>query len=186
MNIALLEPPMTVPEYLSWGDSQSERKRTELINGRIVAMSPERAAHNRLKKRIVIALELAIEKAGLDCEAFTDGMTVPIDAHTAYEPDALVNCGAAIPPNELTAPTPIVVVEVLSPTSIHTDTSAKLIGYFKLPSVLHYLVIDPDARTLTHHRRQADGAIAALTLSSGPLHLSPPGLDVQVDPLFGA
>jgi Uma2 family endonuclease len=45
----------------------------------------------------------------------------------------------------------VIVVEVISPTSAHSDTSAKLIGYFKLPSVQHYLVIDPDARTVTHH-----------------------------------
>jgi Uma2 family endonuclease len=185
MNIALRQPPMTVPEYLARSKARSERKRTELINGQIVAMSPERAAHNRLKKRIVIALELAIEEAGLECEAFTDGLTVPIDEHTAYEPDALVNCGAPIAPHELTAPAPIVVVEVLSPASMHTDTSAKLIGYFKLASVLHYLVIDPDAQTVTHHRRDVGGSISAETLTTGVLRLAPFGIEIQITALFG-
>jgi Uma2 family endonuclease len=185
MNIALRQPPMTVPEYLAGSKPRSDRKRTELINGQIVAMSPERAAHNRLKKRIVIALEQAIKEAGLECEAFTDGLTVPIDEHTAYEPDALVNCGIPIPPNELTAPAPIIVAEVLSPASVHTDTSAKLIGYFKLPSVAHYLVVDPDARAVTHHRRDIGGSVTAHTLSAGVLRLAPPGIDLHMDALFG-
>jgi len=58
MNIALRRT-MTVTEYLAWGEAQSERRRTELINGQIVAMSPERADHNRLKGRIFLALSAA-------------------------------------------------------------------------------------------------------------------------------
>jgi Uma2 family endonuclease len=79
-------------------------------------------------------------------------------------------------------PNPVIVVEVLSPTTSHTDTSAKLIGYFKLPSVAHYLVLDPDARTITHHVR--DG-VASL-LSSGALRLDPPGINLTVEDLFGS
>jgi Uma2 family endonuclease len=184
MNIAL-HRAMTVAEYLAWGDAQSERRRTELINGQIVAMSPERADHNRTKGKIFVALASAVTKAGLDCEAFTDGMTVPIDEHTAYEPDALVHCGPPIPPQQLTAPAPVIVVEVLSPTTRHSDNSAKLIGYFKLPSVRHYLVIDPEARSVTRHARGHDGAVVAHTLAGGTLRLDPPGIELQIADLFG-
>jgi Uma2 family endonuclease len=112
-------------------------------------------------------------------------MTVPIDAHTAYEPDALVHCGPRIPASQLTAPAPVIVVEIISPTSAHSDTSAKLIGYFKLASVRHYLVIDPEARTVTHHMRAADGTISARTLTPGSLRLDPPGLAFDTSELFG-
>ncbi len=184
MNIALLKA-MTVPEYLAWGDSQSERPRTELINGQIVAMSPERAIHNRIKGSTYLALVQAVKVAGLPCEVFIDGMAVPIDAHTAYEPDVLVHCGARIPSAQLTVPDPVIVVEVISPTSAHSDTSAKLIGYFKLASVRHYLVIDPDARTMTHHARGTDGSVSARTLTTGRLRLDPPGLEVETIDLIG-
>ena len=184
MNIALRRT-MTVAEYLAWGDAQGGRVRAELINGQIVAMSPERADHNRTKGKIFVALASAVTKAGLDCEAFTDGMTVPIDEHTAYEPDAVVHCGEPIPGQQLTVPAPVIVVEVLSPTTRHSDTSAKLVGYFKLPSVRHYIIIDPEARTLAHHARGDDGAIAARTLASGTLRLDPPGIELQVSDIFG-
>jgi Uma2 family endonuclease len=184
MNIALRRA-MTVSEYLAWGEAQSERRRMELINGQVVPLSPERADHNRIKGRIFVALASAVTNASLDCEAFTDGMTVPIDEHTAYEPDALVHCGAPIPAHQLTAPAPIIVAEVLSPTTSHNDTSAKLIGYFKLPSVCHYLVIDPQARTLTHYARGQDGTVVPRTLTSGTLRLEPPGLELQVSDVIG-
>jgi Uma2 family endonuclease len=184
MNIALRRT-MTVLDYLAWAETQGEGPRTELINGQIVAMSPERIAHNRAKIAALIALRNAMVTAGIEGEVFTDGVTIPIDDHTAYEPDASVRCGAPLPGTGMTASDPVIVVEVLSPTSVHSDTSAKLIGYFKLASMRHYLIIDPDARTVTHHRRGDDGGISAQTLAAGTLRLDPPGLTLEVAALFG-
>ncbi len=184
MNIALRRF-ITLDDYLAGAGAEADGLRTELINGQIVAMSPEAAGHNRVKLKIGMALVQAINASGLSsCEVFTDGMTVPIDAYTAYEPDALVHCGSKIPPAQLTAPAPIIVVEVISPTSRHSDTSAKLIGYFKIVTVRHYLVIDPDERCITHHARAADGTISAETLRSGALRLDPPGIAIEVAALF--
>jgi Uma2 family endonuclease len=180
MTIALRRA-MTVEEYLAWSDRQSERRRTELINGQVVAMAPERAAHNRIKIAALFTLRQAVKAGHLPCEVLTDGMTVRIDEHTAYEPDALIYCGGQVTGATMIVPDPMVVVEVLSPTTAHTDTSAKLIGYFKLPSVAHYLIIDPDARTVTHYARNC----APNLLSGGPLRLNPPGLDVTVEDLLG-
>jgi Uma2 family endonuclease len=183
VNITLLKT-WTVTEYLDWADTQSERRRTELINGQIVPMSPEQADHNRVKLSICMALVQAVKAARLPCEVFTDGMTVPIDRHTAYEPDALVHCGPRIPSRQLTVPAPTVVVEVLSPTSAHSDTSAKLIGYFKIASIRHYLVIDPDARSIVHHMRLDDGTLSANTLRAGNLRLDPPGIVIKLADVF--
>lgn len=181
MNVALRRA-ITVDEYLAWSDSQSERQRTELINGQIVTMPAERLLHTRVKLNAFMALRQAIAEARIPCEALPDGPGVRIDDHTVYEPDALVFCGGAPPPTSMLIPNPVILVEVLSPTTSHHDTSAKLIGYFKLPSVAHYLVIDPDARTVTHHYRDGVPNI----LSSGALRLDPPGLAVTVEDLLGA
>lgn len=181
MNIAL-RGAMTVEEYLAWSERQSERRRTELINGQIVSMPSERVVHSRVKARVHMALSHAISVAGVPCEALPDGPTVRIDDHTAYEPDALVYRGEAPAPDSLLIANPVIVVEVLSPTTAHSDTSAKLIGYFKLPSVAHYLIIDPDARTVTHYARNSTPNL----MSSGPLRLDPPGLDLTAESLLGA
>ena len=63
-----------------------------------------------------------------------------IDDATAHEPDALVYCGPRLAPSSLEVPNPLIVVEVLSPSTRHVDAQ----GYFRLASVAHYLVIDPD------------------------------------------
>jgi Uma2 family endonuclease len=184
MNIAL-RTPLTVDDYLAWARSQNDPPRSELINGQIVAMSPERVAHNRTKIKVLLALRQALLSAGVVGEVFIDGLTVPIDQHTAYEPDAFVRCGDPLPPDQMKVPDPIIVVEVKSPSTAHMDTSAKLIGYFKLASVCHYLFVDPDARSITHHRRTASGTVEADTLTSGVIRLDPPGLTIEATDLFG-
>jgi hypothetical protein len=39
------------------------------------------------------------------------------------------------------------------------DAQMKLAGYFRLPSVAHYLVVDPDKPLFIHHARSNDGSI---------------------------
>jgi Uma2 family endonuclease len=176
---------LTVAEYLAWAATQDGRGRSELINGQIVAMTPERVEHVEVKVAAVNALAAAIARANAPCHALGDGMTVSIDEHTAYEPDALVYCGNRLRRGSLVVPNPVIVVEVLSPTTAHSDTSAKLIGYFKLASVYHYLIIDPDKRTVTHHARAANGTISARMLSHGRLCFDPPGLEIEAAELVG-
>jgi Uma2 family endonuclease len=183
MNIALRRP-FTVEEYLAWANAQTERQRSELINGQIVAMAPERIKHSKVKLAVAMALKAAVVRSGLPCHVLADGPTVRIDDHTAYEPDALVYCGQELPGDALVVPNPAIVVEVLSPTTMHTDTSAKLIGYFKLPSVRHYLIIDPDACSVTLHSRSADGRVSASHMTSGTIRLDPPGLSIDVSEIF--
>ena len=175
MNVALRRA-MTVDEYLAWSERQSERQRTELINGQVVAHGAGTSGSQPHQSRSATwpFAARSIAAASLPCEVMTDGVAVRIDEHTAYEPDALVHCGETLPGETMIVANPMIIVEVLSPTTKHTDTSAKLIGYFKLPSVVHYLVIDPDARSVTHLRR--DGV--PHRLASGPLRLDPPGLDL--------
>jgi Uma2 family endonuclease len=179
MNVALRRA-MTVDEYLAWSDSQSERQRTELINGQIVIMSAERLLHTVIKANAFLALRQAIQAASLPCAALPDGPGVRIDEHTVYEPDALVYCGNTPPPTSMLIPEPVILVEVLSPTTRHSDTSAKLIGYFKLPTVAHYLIADPDDRTVTHHTRDRTPNVRG----NGPLRLDPSGLDLTVEDFF--
>ncbi len=180
MTIALRRP-LTVEDFVVWASAQPERQRAELINGQILAMVPERVEHGEVKLAAAIALRAAVAYAGLDCHTLGDGITVRIDDHTAYEPDALVYCGARLPRGSMIVLAPVIIVEVLSPATAHTDTSAKLIGYFKLPSVMHYLVLDPEARSVTHHARDRVPDI----LTTGSLRLDPPGLDLTVEDLLG-
>lgn len=175
--------PMTVDAFLAWAEDQPGRY--ELENGRIVAMAPERLGHVRAKTASFNALAAAVAAAKLPCEALPDGAAVRVDAATLYEPDALVFCGAAPAPDALAIVAPVIVVEVLSPSTGRRDHHEKLIGYFAVPSVGHYLIVDAESRVLVHHARRGD-EIATRILHEGALRLDPPGFDLWIADLFGA
>ena len=186
MAKALDRPPgrMTVDEFLAWAIVQPEG-RFELVDGTVVAMAPERAGHARLKSEVWLSLRDGIQSAGLPCEALPDGMTVKIDEHTAYEPDAVVHCEEALPDDALIVPAPVIVVEVLSPTSKAHDAGAKLADYFRLLSVRHYLLVRTERQTVIHHRRGAGDLIETRVVTSGTLDLDPPGITLDLDRIYG-
>lgn len=183
MNAPLKKKRMTVDEFIPWAMSQPGG-RWELIDGEPVMMSPERAGHWRTKAAVHRALASAVQRAGLGCEAVPDGATVRINQHRSYEPDALVYCGPELPPESVEVPNPVIIVEVLSPGTENLDTGAKFRGYFSLPSVSHYLIIDPQDRTVVHHARGADGRIVSVAITDGSLTLDPPGIEVPVAEFF--
>jgi Uma2 family endonuclease len=169
---------MTVDEFLTWAEGLDGRY--ELYHGQVYAMAPERSAHAETKFAVQTALAEGIRKTGLPCYMLPDGMTVRIDNMTAHEPDALVYCGPKLPADALEVPNPIIVVEVCSPSTRRIDAAAKLKGYFSLPSVHHYLIVDPGNPPLIHHQRQSDGTILTRLIGEGSLRLDPPGFDIGV------
>ena len=170
---------MTVPEFLPWAEAQ-ERGRYELVGGQVVAMAPERSDHVQAKRRAANALEAAIERAGLACQAFVEGLAVVVDEETSYEPDALVNCGEPVAPASLIAPNPVIVVEVLSPSTRSLDKTTKLADYFRVPGLSHYLIVDLSRRHVVHYCKQPDGVVTVAIVEDGEMALDPPGLSVAV------
>src|SRR6202044_576777 len=173
---------MDVDAFLVWGEGRDGH--WELRDGQPVKTAPERAAHALTKFASQKALEGGIVRAGLPCRVFPDGMTVRIAARTAFEPDALVVCPPPTNLDTMEIPNPVIVVEVLSPSTAADDHGLKLDGYFSLPSVEHYLILDPDRRVVIHHKREAGDAIETRALTDGVARLDPPGFDVAVEALF--
>lgn len=147
-------------------------------------MAPERAQQNLAKLAAARALGDAVGRAGLPCTVFTDGMTVVIDSETSREPDAAVQCGGAVDPEATILQAPLIVVEVSSPSTERGDTGDKLVEYFSVPSIRHYLIIKPEKSVVIHHARNEAGETATRILSTGELVLDPPGMTVAVRPLL--
>ncbi len=186
VDAPILKPlePMTADAFMEWYDAQPEGERYELLDGRIYKMQTERAAHGRVKLRVASAFERDIRSRRLPCEAFVDGMAVRIDDRTTFEPDAFVRCGPRLPGDATVAYDPVLVVEVLSPSTQAIDTSTKLTQYFRSPTIIHYLIVVPAKRTAIHHRRGAGDRIETMIRGDGVIVFDPPGLTLDVATLF--
>jgi len=173
---------MTVDEYLVWAEARPERY--ELINGAPVAMSPERVRHTKIKARAYLALLEAAKRTQGECLVLMDGATVRVAEHLCYEPDALVCCGEPPSDDDIEVQNPVIIIEVLSPTTRHVDTGSKFTGYFSIKSVRHYLIVDAEREVVIHHYRNEDGEIISTIRSDGALSLDPPGLEVKLRAFF--
>ena len=133
------EPPQRLSraEYRAWAAAQPHG-RFERHSGVVVAMAPERAVHALLKANAWLLLRQSVQAHRLPCQVFPDGMTVEIDEDDDFEPDAIVRCGDRLADDLTTVPDPLIVVEVLSPSTSATDRTTKLEKYFRLPTVQHY------------------------------------------------
>jgi Uma2 family endonuclease len=175
---------MTADEFLVWAEGQPHRY--ELVNGEVAAMAPERLEHTRTKLEATIALRAAISERRLDCEAMIDGVGVRVDETTVYEPDVLVRCGDRLPGGTTEVVDPMILIEVVSPSTRSVDSGVKLTDYFRLPSVRHYLVVNTSARAITHHRRGEGGNVETRIVRNGPISLDPPGIELAAEQIFAA
>jgi Uma2 family endonuclease len=148
-------------------------------------MSPERWRHGFVKMEAAFALREAMLRAGLDCGAFVDSLTIRIRDDRAFRPAAGVVCPPPPPPDAVVIDNPVVVGEVLSPTTADLDHGIKVQGYFSLASVEHCVILDADRRVAIHHRRGDGDYIETRFVSEGALTLAPPGIEVRVEDLLG-
>jgi Uma2 family endonuclease len=183
-TVALPKQRMKVPEFLAWANEQLDTNY-ELVDGEVVAMAPDRLRHNLVKFAAARALDDAVKAAGLPCTVFTDGVGVVINDNTTRIPDASGQCGVKLKPRSMVLETPLIVLEVTSPSSEQEDLSAKLIDYNSVPSIRHYLVVLPEKRAVLHHRRNDQGGWLTYIGRDGDLVLDPPGIKVPVAGLIG-
>ena len=172
----LMRRRMTSDEFIAWAMEQPETEHYELIDGEVVAREPERSGHSLTKFHIARRLAEAVEAGNLPCRVYPDGMAVEVDDHTVYEPDALVRCGEQLPTETIRVADPMIIVEVLSLSTSSRDVGPKLMDYFRLPSLRHYLIVRVENRTVVHHERGENGIILTRIVRDGPIMMDPPGI----------
>ena len=152
MATAAAQTYITPQEYLTL-----ERKaayKSEYLDGHIIAMAGASRTHNRIT--LDISTELNLQLRGRDCEVFSSDMRVRPSPRDAYVyPDVVVVCGepqfedAAFD----TLLNPIVIVEVLSPSTEAYDRGEKFRRYQQLASLREYVLVAQDSVRVEHHRR---------------------------------
>jgi Uma2 family endonuclease len=81
---------------------------------------------------------------------------VRVSPHVYYYPDVLVSCEQN-PENSYFRNEPILIVEVLSPSTQEIDRREKLLFYQQMPSVWEYVVVEQQKMLVEIHRCQSDG-----------------------------
>ena len=168
---------MTVDEFLRWEDGTDTRY--ELVDGFVVAMAPPAPRHGALFVRLAGAIDAAL-RARTRCTAHGDaGIVRPDRDDTFYVAGIAVTCDPLQPDDQLIR-NPVLIVEILSPSTANFDRNTKVPDYRRIPSVKEILLLDSTTVFAEILRREGDrwiteivqGPTATLTLSSVSLTVS--------------
>ena len=143
---------MTVRDYLAFADARPH-ERFELIDGQPIAMAPATRAHQVVCRNVDYGL--ARQLAGRDCEVLRDfGVAASEQADFMPQPDVMVRCGP-LAGDMRWASDPIVLFEVLSPSTAARDRGRKRDQYFNMPTLRHLVLVSPTTvRIEAWHRAQ--------------------------------
>lgn len=146
---------MTEAEYLEF-ERASETKH-EYIAGEVFAMTGASEAHNLITSNVIFLLRSQMR--GRPCKVYPGDMRVQVRASGLYTyPDISVVCGEAqLADTHLdTLINPLLIVEVLSPSTELYDRGRKFQHYRHIESLREYVLIAQDAPRIERFVRQGD------------------------------
>ena len=172
---------MTLDEFLRWDDGTDTRY--ELIDGFPVAMAPPAEAHRILALRLGSRIDAALASRRPCNAQIEPGVVRPDRADSYYVPDIAVTCEPNEPGRQAMV-NPVLIAEILSPSTERSDRRLKMPAYQKIDSVREILLIDADSHHAELYRRDNNhwgvelvrGAGATLFLASVEPRISMSGL----------
>lgn len=154
MTAPLPHTPFTAADYLAWEATQDQR--SEFIDGEVFAMAGGTLAHNNAT--LATGATLRQHLKGSPCRAFVSDVKVNVQAsNSLFYPDVVVACqpGDLANAQAQTLTEPILIAEVLSPSTAAFDRGGKFAHYRLLDSLQEYVLIDTDTPQVEVFRRNA-------------------------------
>ncbi len=134
--------------------------RWEYWKGNIYCMAGGTPEHGMISSNVHASLAFGLR--GGPCRAFTGCVPIWTPALPPYKyPDASAACGELKFKNIEgigALVNPVLIVEVLSPSTAMRDHESKFTLYQTIPTFQEYLLIVQDERRVTHYTKQADGS----------------------------
>jgi Uma2 family endonuclease len=156
MAHALTHPPFTIDDYLAWEPTQTEKH--DYVRGEVFAMTGGTLRHNRAT--MATAGTWKDHLKGSPCMVFAGDVKVAVDAtaHWFY-PDVVVTCSErdVADLDAVAVREPVLLLEVLSPSTAAYDRGDKFLSLQKLASLREYALLDALVPRLEVFRRNAAG-----------------------------
>jgi Uma2 family endonuclease len=175
MSVTTRVPAMTRDRFFDWAEAQDARY--EFDGFEPVAMTAENLSHNRIALNIHRALHARLRGTG--CRPWGLDAGVATIGDTVRYPDAVVTCSPTQGGSRL-VPSPVVIFEVISATSIHVDRIVKVREYGAVESIRRYVIVESASVGQTVHERQEAGQKWTVTTVTADDLLSLPEIGVEV------
>jgi Uma2 family endonuclease len=148
-----LEKTYTREEYLAL-EAQSDIKH-EFFQGEIFAMSGGTYNHADISGNIYASLKFKLRSRS--CRPMNSDMRIHTPSGLDTYPDVSVFCGKPdLQDKQRTLLNPVVIIEVLSPSTSNYDRGNKFALYRAIPTLTAYVLVDSAQVLVEHYRRSAD------------------------------
>lgn len=157
METAVANKKYTVAEYLAMEERSVEKH--EFYNGKIIKMPGAKPVHNLIAANLIIQLGIELEKKKTNYLVLTSDTKIHIARlNTFVYPDAVVICEKIelYPGSEMVITNPLLIVEVLSPSTEDYDRHGKFFDYKQIPSFKEYVLVEQDMPLVTASYKIAD------------------------------
>lgn len=174
---------MTVAEFLAW-DSGDDRSY-ELVSGFPVAMAPPSRAHRLIASVLFRKVAQALDGRPTYVVEAEAGITSSRSEGNWFQADLAVTCQPHRR-GQQEIPEPLLIIEILSPSTEDHDRKVKLVAYRELPSVREVLLVD-QARLYAEVHRRLDESRWLTELVHGPdaiIRLETLALDLPLRDLY--
>ena len=168
----VLRKSMSVEQFLKWEERQE--LRYEFDGFQPVAMTGGTSEHSAIQRNLLIALGTRLR--GKPCQVHGSELKIAAAESIRY-PDAFVVC-TPIPRGAAVVSDPVVVFEVLSPSTATTDRIVKNQEYRDTPSVQRYVMLEQDQQAATVFTRAGDDWVGHVI--SGDVLLAMPEIGIEV------
>lgn len=149
--LAQSQPSMTPDEFLAW--EREQEGRHEFIEGLIHGMSGASLTHEEVTGNLYSALRAALGPRG--CMVYHSGAKVSVESNYFY-PDVVVRCAPRDRGTNVIA-APVLIAEVLSPSTQRYDQTAKWKFYQRLPTLQSFLMVEQEQVCVHLYRRSGAG-----------------------------
>lgn len=150
----LQERRYTPEEYFAL--EENSEVRHEYSEGEVFAMAGASKSHNLLAQNLAAGLRVALRGKG--CQTFIEDVRLVIKENVHYVyPDVLVTCDPADRHDAYLVRHPVLIAEILSPSTADYDRTEKFANYQKIPSLRHHLLISQTSWAVEWFRRNEAG-----------------------------
>ena len=154
---AQVKPRYSLEDYFELELASDER--WEWFNGEVFCMSGVSPEHDQLESNFHLALRLALDDR--DCRVFLADIRIKTPAAPPYRyGDLSVACGKPIF-EEIggikALVNPVLIIEVLSPSTEAYDRGDKFTYYKSIPSLVEYLLVAQHRPHISQFIKQSDG-----------------------------
>ena len=177
MDVALSKP-MTLPQFLAWEERQE--LRYEFDGCEPVAMTGGTDAHEAIGGTLRALLRERLH--GKPCRVRGPTLKIEVAGRIRY-PDAFVYCTPARR-DETVIRDPVVVFEILSPSTSRTDRIDKLREYEATPSIQHYVILEQDSIAATVFSRLGSTWLARVLTDGDVLQMPEIGIELLLGDIY--